>query len=158
MNDDEDFEIKDGVLVKYHGEDEDVVVPAGVTEIWDYAFEDCINLKTIELPDTLSNISDGIFYEYEGTVIVNLSKYNPYKFDYEARKRCLSYNASSLLKDNIEEEKLNVWINYFRGNGDLYYDEMLKDKALLQFVLKYKCLLLEDVMELLNRSSEENLT
>jgi uncharacterized protein involved in exopolysaccharide biosynthesis len=40
-----DFEIKDGVLVKYRGNAAEVVVPAGVTAIGDRAFSRCPSLK-----------------------------------------------------------------------------------------------------------------
>ena len=38
MNDIEDFEIADGVLVKYRGKDSEVVVPEGITVIGDESF------------------------------------------------------------------------------------------------------------------------
>jgi uncharacterized protein involved in exopolysaccharide biosynthesis len=40
-----DFEMKDGVLVKYRGNAAEVVIPAGVTRIGYAAFSGCSGLK-----------------------------------------------------------------------------------------------------------------
>ena len=42
-----DFEIRDGVLVRYYGQDEKVTIPKSVTSIGDYAFDDCTSLKLV---------------------------------------------------------------------------------------------------------------
>lgn len=57
----EDFEIKDGVLIKYHGSDTDVVIPDTLTEIGNNAFECCTNLKSITIPDNVTKIGDNAF-------------------------------------------------------------------------------------------------
>ena len=41
-----DFIIEDGVLVRYVGEESDVVIPEGVTAIGDGAFVGCERLQT----------------------------------------------------------------------------------------------------------------
>lgn len=56
-----DFEIKNGVLVKYIGTDSDVVVPPEVTEIGDMAFSGCTGLKTVTLPPKLKKIGADAF-------------------------------------------------------------------------------------------------
>lgn len=79
-----DFVIEDGVLKKYIGKDEHVIVPDGVTEIGHYAcnnnstiksvfipegvevinygaFENCINLEKIVLPDSLTRLHNLAF-------------------------------------------------------------------------------------------------
>jgi hypothetical protein len=38
-SDDGDFSIEDGVLLKYNGTSKDVVIPDGITEIGDKAFD-----------------------------------------------------------------------------------------------------------------------
>lgn len=57
-----DFKIEDDVLVKYNGDDETVIIPAGVVEIGDYAFESCNSVKSIEFPNTLEKIGEGAFF------------------------------------------------------------------------------------------------
>ncbi len=81
----EDFEITDGVLVKYNGRDTEVTIPAGVTAIGDRAFfnsrvqsvtvpagvvsigesafESCSSLSSISLPAGLTEIKDLAFRE-----------------------------------------------------------------------------------------------
>ena len=84
VSNESDFEIKDGVLIKYSGESDIVTVPNNVKEIGSYAFRDrttlkeikfspnlkeigegafdnCKSLKEIELPDELEKIGEGVF-------------------------------------------------------------------------------------------------
>ncbi len=90
-----DFEIQNGVLVAYHGSDEDVYIPDGVTKIGeaafkeaDYiryvcvpesvtsigksAFEFCESLESIELPDSIEYIGENAFFGCEKLVIYEL--------------------------------------------------------------------------------------
>lgn len=61
----EDFEIVDGVLVKYRGNDSDVVIPDGVTDIGEEAFAMCYSLETVKLPENLRTIGAKAFYGCE---------------------------------------------------------------------------------------------
>ena len=45
------FEIKDDLLVRYHGYEEYVVIPEGITRIGDHAFENCCSLTEIAIPE-----------------------------------------------------------------------------------------------------------
>ena len=84
MSNTNDFVIENGVLTKYVGSDEHVVVPDGVTEIDSFvfsngifesvvlpeglkkighnAFDGCNNLKTINIPDSVEEIGYGVFF------------------------------------------------------------------------------------------------
>lgn len=56
----EDFEIKDGVLVRYNGNDSDVTIPEGVTEIGNLAF--CMTgVENVIIPDGVKRIGGGAF-------------------------------------------------------------------------------------------------
>lgn len=57
-----DFDIRDGVLVGYLGDDNFIVVPEGVTGIGENAFTGC-DLSWVMLPDTLTHIGDRAFYD-----------------------------------------------------------------------------------------------
>lgn len=51
-----DFVIENGVLLKYNGNDSDVLIPDGVTEIGCKAFKNCENLKSVEIPNSVKDI------------------------------------------------------------------------------------------------------
>ncbi len=55
------FEIENNILVKYHGNDADVVIPDGVTEIGEEAFENCESLENVTIPDSITDIGDKAF-------------------------------------------------------------------------------------------------
>ena len=56
-----DFDIREGVLKKYKGEDVYVTVPDGVMQIGSYAFSDCDFIETIILPEGVIEIKSGAF-------------------------------------------------------------------------------------------------
>ena len=72
------FEIKDNILQMYHGVNKHVVIPEGVTEISDEAFEDNKFIQVIEIPSTLKTIDAWLFYgcSYLQDIIINEN--NPY--------------------------------------------------------------------------------
>lgn len=58
----QDFEIENGVLIKYNGNDAHVVIPDGVTKIGDGAFLDCQgSLTSICVPSSVTELGNGIF-------------------------------------------------------------------------------------------------
>ena len=56
-----DFEIKDGVLVKYRGNGGKVVIPDNVTKIGWGAFAGCESLTSVTIPDSVTEIGRGAF-------------------------------------------------------------------------------------------------
>lgn len=62
VSEESDFVIdENGVLVKYQGAAEDVVVPEGVVSIGNSAFAGCGSLKSVELPAGLKSIESSAF-------------------------------------------------------------------------------------------------
>ena len=55
-----DFDIQDGVLVKYKGSESNVVIPNSVTSIND-AFYDCESLTSITIPNSVTRIGRDAF-------------------------------------------------------------------------------------------------
>lgn len=58
----EEFEIKEGVLIKYLGKETSVIVPNQVKKIGNEAFINCRNINEIALPDCIEEIGDKAFY------------------------------------------------------------------------------------------------
>jgi len=69
-----DFEIVDGVLVKYHGTGGKVTIPKGVTSIGDWAFNGCSGLKSITIPEGVTSIGDWVFHECSSLTSVTIPK------------------------------------------------------------------------------------
>lgn len=59
MND--DFEIKDGVLVKYRGHGEHIVIPDCVTCIGFDTFYNCRKIKSVTIPNGVTSIGAAAF-------------------------------------------------------------------------------------------------
>ena len=56
------FVIDDNLrLIKYTGNDKEVIIPKGVTSIEDYAFEKYTSLKSINIPNSVTSIGDDAF-------------------------------------------------------------------------------------------------
>ena len=58
-----DFEIQAGVLLKYHGEATDVVIPNSVTIIGVGAFSNCKGLTSVTIPDSVTIIDGSAFVD-----------------------------------------------------------------------------------------------
>ena len=56
-----DFEIRDGVLVRYHGKDPYPQVPQGIVRIGEGAFRDCRDIYEVTLPEGLERIEAEAF-------------------------------------------------------------------------------------------------
>lgn len=58
----EGFEIENGVLLRYKGQESQVVVPSHVTEIADGAFLNCKSMESVTVPATLTKIGKNAFW------------------------------------------------------------------------------------------------
>ncbi len=67
-----DFTIDDGVLTEYTGNDTHVEIPAGVTEIGDFAFQDCSSLVSVTIPDSVTKIGCAAFSDCSNLVSVTM--------------------------------------------------------------------------------------
>ena len=68
-----DFQIENGVLVKYTGKGGDVVIPDGVTSIGNEAFYACRGLTSVTIPDGVMSIEDDAFRYCENLTSVTIS-------------------------------------------------------------------------------------
>ena len=67
-----DFKIKDGVLIKYYGHSQEVVVPEGIIAVGDSAFKDNKSIVTVELPSSLCRIDKFAFAGCVNLSLINL--------------------------------------------------------------------------------------
>lgn len=66
MNDEKQlngFTIENDVLIKYVGEDENIVVPIEVKKINSYAFYNCRNIKSVQIPNSVVEIGKCAFMD-----------------------------------------------------------------------------------------------
>jgi len=57
----EDLEINNGVLLRYHGKSDQIILPDGLTTIGDKAFNDCKSLRSIEITGKTISIEEKAF-------------------------------------------------------------------------------------------------
>lgn len=68
----EQFQIENGVLVKYNGSDNHVAIPEGVTAIGKEAFHKCQSLTSITIPDSVTSIGEYAFYACKNLTSVHI--------------------------------------------------------------------------------------
>ena len=69
-----DYVIEDGVLIKYNGDDKEIVIPDGVTSIRKYTFSSCDTLESVEMPESVTTIDDAVFSCCKNLRSVRMSK------------------------------------------------------------------------------------
>ena len=95
MADHNGFVIENGRLLKYEGSDGDVVIPEGVTEIGDRAFQYCRGLTDISIPATVKRVGKGAFRHCENLGCVALET-GVEEIDDEAFQGCFSLQHITL--------------------------------------------------------------
>lgn len=56
------YKIENGLLYEYNGKASQPKIPFGITEIGDYAFSYCINIKSINFPYGVTRIGSSAFF------------------------------------------------------------------------------------------------
>ena len=102
-----DFDIQDGVLVKYNGEGGAVVIPEGVTSIGERAFSDCISLTDIVIPSSVRKLESFSFYGCTGLTSVTI----PYGVAYIGE--AVFENCSNLANITIPESVTTIGYSVF---------------------------------------------
>ena len=114
-----DFQIENGVLVKYTGNGGDVVVPDGVTSIGNEAFYECSSLTSVTIPDGVMSIEDDAFRYCENLTSVTISDSVTSIGD-----RAFS-SCSSLSSVTIPDSVTSIGDGAFSGCDDLADDSGL---------------------------------
>ena len=68
----QEFEIENGVLKKYSGKSDEVVIPAGVTSIGGWAFYGWSGLKSVTIPAGVTSIGESAFWGCSGLTSVTI--------------------------------------------------------------------------------------
>ena len=68
-----DFQISDGVLEKYNGNEKNVVIPETVTKILDEAFKGCKTVEKIVMPSSVTSLGKGVFRDCSELKAITLS-------------------------------------------------------------------------------------
>ena len=68
-----DFEIKAGILLKYNGESDNVVIPDAVKSIGERAFSK-MSIVSVTIPNSVKSIQSGAFYGCTSLTDINMSE------------------------------------------------------------------------------------
>ena len=111
----EEFEIKDGVLVRYHEIDgkTTVIVPQDVTKIGHGAFINCTNLTNIILPESITEIGFSAFQGCTNLKSITLPKSLTYIYD-------MAFSGCKNLTEIVLPENIiQIGDDVFRGCTNL---------------------------------------
>lgn len=139
-----DFQIADGLLVKYTGTADVVSVPDGVEKIGEEAFAGNSDIKSLKLPNSLQTISYSAFSDCSSLESVEIPK-SVTVIDNSAFSNCKSLNSFSV-KGNLEHLGAAVFAGCdsleevsFAHDSEYVFDKGIiykKDKSELIEVLK----------------------
>ena len=72
MNENPNFEIKNGILKKYRGNAKEISLPEGITTIGAWAFSGCKSVSHITVPDGVEEICEGAFWSCSSLTEIRL--------------------------------------------------------------------------------------
>lgn len=120
----EDLLIKNGVLLAYTGDEEEVIVPNGVTEISTRAFINNTTIKKVTLPETVEKIGEEVFRECSALEEVNIPPKTTEIGD-DAFADCVKLKKVEL-SENLEKLGDRAFYNCKGLTGDLVIPNKVK--------------------------------
>lgn len=98
-----DFDIRDGILYKYTGNEPAVVIPNSVSRIYEKAFRGCSSVVSIEIPNSVTWIDWGAFSFCENLECIKL----PSSLEFISVS---AIEGSKKLKSIIMEDNRNYYV------------------------------------------------
>ena len=111
-----DFEIKDGVLQKYIGTAEEVVIPEGTTAIKEKAFNYLNTIKRVVIPEGVKRIEKYAFYNCKNLQNVKISESITY---IEKDAFYIDPFYDQRIEFDVPEKSSNATSNFYITNGVL---------------------------------------
>lgn len=117
-----DFEIENGVLIKYHGKDVEVVIPDEVVAIGNYAFTLCSKITEITIPKTVKSIGHNAFWHCANLNSVKIP-YSVINIDDNAFEDCPKLKTIYYEGADYEWDEINRgdWRKYGNNCTVVYY-------------------------------------
>ena len=126
----EDFQIKDGVLLKCNHQARNVTIPDDVEEIAKEAFKDCTKIRELHLNKNLKRIGESAFYRCNNMELVEMSSQLSH-ISKRAFYRCQSLKAIDLSKSIVSiEEQAFAFCNKIKS---IKLDERLTELDITAF-------------------------
>lgn len=91
----ENFIIKDNILIEYTGNEKNIIIPDKVKIIDDNAFWCCYDITSVTIPDSVTSIGEGAFYSCINLKYIHISDSTRH-IGYETFAYCISLKDISL--------------------------------------------------------------